>query len=403
MTSPPNCRGAAPGPARIDRPFALRTIPRALAPLALLAPLAPLALWRPLHHKDFRPSMRRAALSASLCAFALLIVALSRALPVAAQGNSATAAGAAPGSIWPDKPLKLVVPYPPGGLTDTLARSIAEPLAKALGQPVVIDNKPGAGTLLGAQIVARSPGDGYTLLMATSTTLGVSPALYRNGMIDPLRDFAPVSLVASVPFFLVAHAETGWSSARDLVDAARKAAAAPQNAPLQYGSAGNGSPHHLAMEMLQKASGVRFVHVPYKGSQLAMPDLLGGQFKLMVSDLTPAIAHIRSGKLKALATTAPQRSAMLPDVPTFAEAGIPGVQAVAWQGIVLPANVHRGVVERLSFEINRIMASDALKARCAAIGCDVLPPTSAADFAELVKTDLARWTQVVIDSGAKVD
>jgi tripartite-type tricarboxylate transporter receptor subunit TctC len=307
-------------------------------------------------------------------------------------------AGGAAAQGWPDKPIKLVVPYPPGGLTDTLARSIAEPLAKSLGQPIVIDNKPGVGTLLGAQTVARSPADGNTLLMATSTTLGVSPALYRNGMVDPVRDFAPVSLVASVPFFLVVSADTGWMTLKDLVDAAR---ASPS--PLQYGSAGNGSPHHLAMEMLQKATGVTFEHVPYKGSQLAIPDLLGGRFKLMVTDLTPAIAHIRSGRLRALATTAPQRSAMLPDVPTFAEAGIPGVQAVAWQGIVAPAGTPKSVIDHLATEINRIVASDTLKARCAAIGCDVQTPVSSADFAELVKSDLVRWSQVVQDSGAKID
>lgn len=301
-------------------------------------------------------------------------------------------------NAWPDKPIKLVVPYPPGGLTDTLARSIAEPLAKALGQPVLIDNKPGAGTLLGAQLVARSPADGYTLLMATSTTLGVSPALYRNNMIDPVRDFAPVSLVASVPFFLVVNADSGWNTLHEMLGAARQAAA-----PLQYGSAGNGSPHHLAMEMLQKASGAKFDHIPYKGSQLAVPDLLAGRFKLMVTDLTPSIAHIRSGKLKVLATTAPQRSAMLPEAPTFAEAGLNGVQAVAWQGIVAPAGTPRAVIERLSAEINRIVGSDLLKSRCTAIGCDALPPGSPAEFADLVKNDLLRWTQVVIDSGAKID
>jgi tripartite-type tricarboxylate transporter receptor subunit TctC len=308
----------------------------------------------------------------------------------------ATATAAA--QTWPDKPIRLVVPYPPGGLTDTLARAIAEPLAKALDQSVLIDNKPGAGTLLGAQAVARSPADGLTLLMATSTTLGVSPALYRNGMIDPVRDFAPISLAASVPFFLVVAADSGWTTAKDLVDAAR---ASP--VPLQYGSAGNGSPHHLAMEMLQKATGAKFEHVPYKGSQLAIPDLLGGRFKLMVTDLTPAIAHIKSGKLRALATTAPQRSAMLPDVPTFAEAGIPGVQAVAWQGIVAPAGTPRAVIDRLATEINRIIASDALKQRCAMIGCDALTPVTSGDFAELIKNDLARWQQVVLDSGAKID
>jgi len=315
-----------------------------------------------------------------------------------AVGFGAALAGAAAAQGWPDRPLKLVVPYPPGGLTDTLARSIAEPLARSLGQPVVIDNKPGVGTLLGAQAVARSPADGTTLLMATSTTLGVSPALYRNNMIDAVRDFAPVSLVASVPFFLVTDADTGWKSVRELIDAARLSPT-----PLQYGSAGNGSPHHLAMEMLQRATGAKFEHVPYKGSQLAIPDLIGGRFKLMVTDLTPALAHIQSGRLRALATTAPQRSAMLPDVPTFAEAGIAGVQAVAWQGIVAPAGTPKSVIDRLAGEINRIVDSAAVRQRCAAIGCDALTPISPGDFAELVKTDAVRWAQVVQDSGAKVD
>jgi tripartite-type tricarboxylate transporter receptor subunit TctC len=301
-------------------------------------------------------------------------------------------------AAWPDKPIKLVVPYPPGGLTDTLARAVADPLARALGQPVVIDNKPGAGTLLGAQIVARSPADGYTLLMATSTTLGVSPALYRNNMIDPVRDFAPVSLVATVPFFLVVSTDSGWNSVRDVVDAARKA-----SAPLQYGSAGNGSPHHLAMEMLQTASGAKFDHIPYKGSQLAIPDLLTGRFNLMVTDLTPALGHIRAGKLKVLATTAPQRSAMMPDAPTFAEAGVPGVEAVAWQGIVAPAGTPKAVVDRLAAEIGRIVTSETLKARCTSMGCDALNPTSPAEFADMVKSDLARWVKVVNDSGAKVN
>ena len=157
------------------------------------------------------------------------------------------------------------------------------------------------------------------------------------------------------------------------------------------------------MEMLQKATAAKFEHVPYKGSQLAIPDLLGGRFKLMVTDLTPAIAHIKSGKLRALATTAPQRSAMLPDVPTFVEAGIVGVQAVAWQGIVAPAGTPKAVIDRLAGEINRIIETDAFKQRCAAIGCDALTPVSSADFAELVKSDLGRWAQVVQDSGAKVD
>jgi tripartite-type tricarboxylate transporter receptor subunit TctC len=261
---------------------------------------------------------------------------------------------------WPDRPIKLVVPYPPGGLTDTLARAISEPLAKALGQPIVIDNKPGVGTLLGAQTVARSPADGTTLLMATSTTLGVSPALYRNGMIDPVRDFTPVSLVASVPFFLVASADTGWLTAKDLVDAARLSPS-----PLQYGSAGNGSPHHLAMEMLQKATGVTFEHVPYKGSQLAIPDLLGGRFKLMVTDLTPAIAHIER-QVEGASHHRTRRSAMLPDAPSPRPAS---TACRRWPGKASPAGTE-SVIDGLAAEINRIVASDELSSE-AAIGCDM--------------------------------
>jgi tripartite-type tricarboxylate transporter receptor subunit TctC len=299
---------------------------------------------------------------------------------------------------WPDQKIKLVVPYPPGGLTDTLARSIAEPLAKSLGQPVVIENKPGAGTLVGAQAVARSAADGYTLLMATSTTLAISPALYRNNMIEPVKDFAPVSLVASVPFFMVTPADTGWNSVRDVVEASRKAPA-----PLQYGSAGGGSPHHLAMEMLQTATGVKFDHIPYRGSQLAIPDLLSGRFRVMVTDLTPALAHIRSGKLKVLATTAPARSVLMPEVPTFAEAGYPAVQAVAWQGVVAPAGTPKAVIDRLATELGAIVRSEALKNRCLAIGCEALTPTSPAEFTDYVKTEAVRWSKIVADSGAKAD
>jgi tripartite-type tricarboxylate transporter receptor subunit TctC len=299
---------------------------------------------------------------------------------------------------WPDKPIRLVVPYPPGGLTDTLARSIAEPLSRSLGQPVIIDNKPGAGTLVGAQIVARSAPDGTTLLMATSTTLAISPALYRNPMIDPVKDFAPVSLVATVPFFMVTLADTGWNSVRDVVEAQRRS-----GAPLQYGSAGSGSPHHLAMEMLQSATGVKFDHIPYRGSQLAIPDLLSGRFKVMVTDLTPALAHIRSGRLKVLATTAPERSAMRPDAPTFAEAGYPSVQAVAWQSIVAPAGTPKPIVDRLAAEIGAIVRSEALKSRCLAIGCETLNPTSPAEFADYVRSELARWARIVAESGAKAD
>jgi len=246
--------------------------------------------------------------------------------------------------------------------------------------------------------VARSPADGLTLLMATSTTLGISRRCTATAWSTSVRDFAPVSLVASVPFFLVTTADTGWTTAKDLLEAARSSAV-----PLQYGSAGNGSPHHLAMEMLQKASGAKFEHVPYKGSQLAIPDLLGGRFKLMVTDLTPAIAHIKSGRLRALATTAPQRSAMLPDVPRLPRPASRVCRPWRGKASFAPAGTPKSVVDRSPPRSNRIVASDALKQRCAAIGCDGADTGEPADFAERVENRSARWTQVVQDSGAKVD
>jgi len=327
--------------------------------------------------------------------FQIVIAAASTALGVVL---GALLPAAAQAQTYPDKPIKLVVPYPPGGLTDTLARSLADPLARALGQPVIIDNKPGAGTLVGAQFVARSPADGYTLLMATSTTLGVSPALYKNNMIDPVKDFTPITMAATVPFFLVASPDIGVTTVKDVVDYARK-----QPTPVQYGSAGNGSPHHLAMEMLGKAAELKFEHIPYRGSQLAIPDLITGRFKVMVTDLTPALPHIRSGRIKVIATTAPQRSLLMPDVPTFAEAGFPAVQAVAWQGIVAPAGTPQAVIDRLYAELSKIVRSDLLKQRCAAMGCDAQNPIAPAEFADYVRSDLQRWVKVVAESGAKID
>src|SRR5215831_2376208 len=216
---------------------------------------------------------------------------------------------------YPNRPIKLVVPYPPGALTDLLARAIGERLAYSLGQPVIVDNKPGAGTLVGAEFVAKQPADGYTLLMATSTTLGISPALYQPSPINPVRDFAPVSQVGSVNFFLIANPSFPAKNVREMIDVVRK-----NPGKYNYASVGNGSPHHLFMEALKKEYGLDIQHVPYKGTPAALTDLLTGSIQVMFADATIAVPNIEAGKVTALGTSAAKQTTLLPNVPPIASA-----------------------------------------------------------------------------------
>lgn len=275
---------------------------------------------------------------------------------------------------------------------------LADGLEKRLGQPVVIENRPGAGTMIGAQAVSAAAADGYTLLLATSTTLGSSPFIYANSRVDPLRSFSHVSLVSTNPFVLVATSESGLKSVGDVI-----ARSKGRKTPLPYGSAGNGTPHHLAMELFAQQAGLELTHIPYRGSGPAVVDLLAGQFQFMITDLTPALPHIQSGLLVALAVADKQRTPLLPRVPTFQEAGVNGVDLVAWQGVVAPAGTPMALIEKLNSEINPVVGSTEFKARCFAMGCTAASPISSAAFTAHIARDLPRWQALVRKSGAKVD
>jgi tripartite-type tricarboxylate transporter receptor subunit TctC len=298
---------------------------------------------------------------------------------------------------YPSRPIKLVVPYPPGALTDLLARAIGERLGAALKQPLVIENKPGAGTLVGAEFVAKQPPDGYTLLMATSTTLGISPALYRPSPIDPVKDFSPISPVGTVNFFLLANPAFPAKNVREMIDAIRK-----NPGKYNYGSVGSGSPHHLFMETLKAEYGLSIQHIPYKGTPAALTDLLTGQLQLMFSDATVAVANISAGKVVALGTSAAKPTALVPNVAPIATT-VPGFDWQAWQGVVAPAGTPKEIVARLSGELQRIQATPEFREQLVRFGMDPFPPQTPGEFATMIAADQPRWAKAVRDSGATVD
>ena len=298
---------------------------------------------------------------------------------------------------YPSRPLRFIVPYPPGALTDVLARAIGDRLATALKQPVVVENRAGAGTLLGADLVAKAPADGYTLLMATSTTLGISPAIYAKPAIDPVKDFAAVSLVGSVNFFLVTTPAFPARSVRDLIDQVRK-----NPGKFNYASSGSGSPHHLFMEVLKKEQGLDIQHVPYKGSALAVLDIMGGKPEMMFLDFSVAVPNIRGGKITALGTSAGKQSVLMPEVPPIS-ASLPGFDWQAWQGVVTTAGTPPAVVARLNAEMQKFQNTEEFRALLVKFGMEPWAPNTAAEFAEIVKNDVGRWAGVVKAAGLKVD
>jgi tripartite-type tricarboxylate transporter receptor subunit TctC len=308
------------------------------------------------------------------------------------------AAGAATAqSSYPERPIHLVVPYPPGALTDLLARAIGERLGASLKQPVIVDNKPGAGTLVGAEFVAKQPPDGYTLLMATSTTLGISPALYQPSPIDPVKDFAPISQVGSVNFFLIASPQFPAKNVTEMIDAIKR-----NPGKYNYASVGNGSPHHLFMESLKTEFGLDIQHVPYKGTPAALTDLLGGTIQVMFADATVAVPNIRAGKVIALGTSAARPTTLLPNVPPIS-ATVPGYDWQAWQGIVAPAGIPREIVARLSMELRRIQETPEFKEQLFKFGMEPFAPRSPEQFAATIASEQPRWAKAIKDSGAKVD
>ncbi len=324
---------------------------------------------------------------------ATLIVATCAAAPTVALAQA-----------WPSKPLRIVVPFAAGGTTDILARALAPELQKALGQPVVVDNKPGAGGNTGAAEVAKAAGDGYTFLMGTVGTHGINAALYPKMPYDPIKDFVPVSLVAGVPNVLAINAafaqKHGINSVADLI---RHAKANPGR--LNMASSGNGTSIHLAGELFKSMTGTFMVHFPYRGSGPALIDLIGGATDLMFDNLPSALPHIKSGKLKALAVTSAARSVALPDTPTVEEAGgaaLKGYEASSWFGLLAPAGTPIDVVNRVQQEVAKALAAPAIKERLVAQGA--LPSgNTSADFAKHIAAETHKWAGVVKASGAKVD
>jgi tripartite-type tricarboxylate transporter receptor subunit TctC len=305
---------------------------------------------------------------------------------------------------WPSKPVRIVVPFAPGGTTDILARAIAPELTRALGQTFFVENKAGAGGNLGADIVAKSPSDGYTLLMGTVGTHGINRALYNKLPFDPIKDFAPITVVAGVPNVMVMNAEIAKS--RNINSVADFIAYAKANpGKLNMASSGNGTSIHLAGELFKSMSGTYMVHFPYKGSGPAILDLLAGSMDVMFDNLPSAIPHIKSGKLKALAVSSSQRSEAMPDLPTIEEAGGPtlkGYEASSWFGLLAPAGTPVAVVNRIQQETAKAMSTPAVKEKLLAQGA-IPGGNTPEDFAKFIDAEHKKWAQVVKASGAKVD
>jgi tripartite-type tricarboxylate transporter receptor subunit TctC len=300
-------------------------------------------------------------------------------------------------AVYPSRTIKIIVPYPAGGTTDFLGRLIADQLKSGLGATVIVENKPGTGTTLGADQVAKAAPDGYTLLMATSTTLAINKTLYKKLAYDPVKDFTPIALVAGVPFALIINPSIPAKTLAEFIAYAKK------KPGLAYGSAGNGSPQHLGAEMLKAAAGIDIRHLPYRGSKPAMLDVIAGHIPFMVMDLQPALQQIREGKLRCLGVTTSKRVAAAPDIPTLAEAGLPGFELVAWQGVVAPAGLPRAIVDRLAAQIGTLMADPATRDKLTTISLESLPASTPDSFAAYIRTEVDRWAGIVKNSGAELE
>ncbi|MDO9194858.1 MAG: tripartite tricarboxylate transporter substrate binding protein [Rhodoferax sp.] len=298
---------------------------------------------------------------------------------------------------YPTRPIRLVVPFTPGGSTDILARAVGMELTKAWGQPVVIDNVPGAGGAIGADKVAKAPADGYTLLMGHIGTLAVNPSLYPKLPYDPVKDFAPVAWVARVPNVLVVHPSVKAGNVRELV-----ALAKARPGSLNYGSGGNGSAANLATEYFKMQTGTSLLHIPYRGTAPAVTDLLGGQIQVLFTGAPAVMGQLKNGQLRALAVSSPQRLAVLPDVPTVAESGYKDFEADQWYGVVAPTGTPAAIVARLNTQINLALNTPELKARLSSEGA-IATPTAPEAFGKLIQREIERWKPVIQSGRVKAD
>ena len=316
-------------------------------------------------------------------------------LSIAALFASTTAAIAQP-AAYPTKPILIVVAYTPAGATDILARTIGQKLTEAWGQAVIIDNRPGANGNIGTEYAAKATPDGYTLLMVTAGTHGINPGLYRKLGFDAVKDFAPVSLVAMVPNVFVVNNGVPSKDLKEFI-----AYAKANQGKLNYGSPGNGSTAHLSMELFKSMTGIQMVHVPYKGSAGVLADLIGGQIVVTMDNMPPYVPQVKAGKIRALAVSPARRSPALPDVPTVAEAGVPGYDSGAWFGLVAPANTPKDLVAKLSRETARILKLPDVSARLADLGAESVGGTPE-QFSAHIKAEIAKWAKVIRDANVEL-
>ena len=331
---------------------------------------------------------RRTLLQSTLAASSLLLGASLVAAPALAQGN------------WPTgKPITYLVPFPPGGNTDTLARVIAQPLSKALGTPVVIENKGGAGGSVGSALAARAPADGYTILGGTISSHAINVSLYSKLDYDPVKSFTPVAMLGSGPLVLVVPASSPYKTLADVL-AGSKAKAS--SGGLTSASPGNGTSNHMALELLAYQTGVKFTHIPYKGSGPAVQDVMGGQVDMMFDTALVVGPHIQSGKLRPIAVSISKRLESLPDVPTIAEAGEKGFDMGSWQAVFAPAGTPKPIVDRLHAEILKIVATPEVQARLKNFG--MLPSNmSTVELADYQKAEVSKWAKVIKSAGIKAE
>jgi tripartite-type tricarboxylate transporter receptor subunit TctC len=339
--------------------------------------------------------MKKIRLSHRVLVAALTLGAGVLLLAAALGIGPARAADAAAG--FPDRPVRLIVPFPPGGGTDILARPVAQKLGEKWGQPVIVENRAGAGGNIGTEAAARAPADGYTLVLGTVGTHAINQSLYRHLPYDAVRDFAAITLVANTPNVLVLNPAVPARSVQELIALAKARPGA-----LNYASPGNGTPPHLAAEIFKSMAGVSITHVPYKGSGPAMTDLLGGQVQMMIANAPVVLPYIKSGKLVGLASTSAARPAMLRDLPTLSEAGLKGYEADTWYGLFAPAGTPPAVVDKLNADVVAVLKSPEIQAFFAQQGAEVIGD-SAADASAKVRAEVEKWHGVIQAIGLKLD
>ena len=305
--------------------------------------------------------------------------------------------GAVHAQSYPSKSIRYVVPYAPGGSTDIVARVLAIKLSEAMGQQVVVDNRPGAGGAIGADIVAKSPPDGYTMVTAVTSIMAINQFLYRKLPYDPEKDFAPVTQVGSLPLILVIHPSLPAKNVREFI-----AIAKAKPGQLNYGSSGVGTATHMTTELFKAMAGVDLVHIPYKGSGQVMGDVIGGQLALIFDQIVSSLPHVQGGKLRMLAITSAKRFPSLPDLPTIAESGVPGYESISWAGVAVPAGTPKEIVARLHAEIVMVLAMPDIRERFLRDGIETIGSTPE-QFSEHIRRERIKWAKVVKDSGAKAD